>query len=159
NHISEYSYNSTYKVSGVPPNSGYASGAPYMNSYSIINGTVQTWTTAFPVTPTITQNSSAPPANLVSEHLWQNGYPSYNGAAADPQTVVVATNVGWFGGITNCNLILQSNIDYASTNAAYHGRVFLPSGSYWISNTLTLHTNTVFMGAGWGLSWIQADSA
>src|SRR5262249_35279751 len=92
----------------------------------------------------------APPSDLVSRHLWKK-FPSFNGAASDAATVVVSTNAGWFNtnGL-NQTTLLQSNIDYASASATYQGRVFLPAGKYYITNTITLRTNTTLLGVGWG---------
>ena len=35
---------------------------------------------------------------------------------------------------------------------AGHGRVFVPAGTYYITNTLTLYENTVLMGVGAGVT-------
>jgi hypothetical protein len=152
--IKEYSYNSTYKVSGVPPNSNYPGSSELVNGSSLIDGIVKDWTSPFPVGPFVTPNNGAPPSDLVSRHLWKS-FPSYNGATSDPPTVVVSTNAGW-NNTNDVTGLLQSAID---TAAAGNGRVFLPAGYYYISNTLTLHTNTVLIGAGRCLATVKASSS
>ena len=152
NQIAEYSYNNTTDVAGVPPNTGYSSTAINFESDSLINGTLQDRTVAFPVSPKVVTNSAAPPSDLVSRHLWAS-FPSYNGAAGDPATVVVSTNAGW-NDTNDDTVVLQAAIDQAHTN---NGRVFVPGGLYFITNTLTLYANTVLMGAGWQISRIAVN--
>ena len=151
--IKEYSYNNTYNDTSVPPNTGYLLSDINFESYSLVNGTVGNYLNPFPISPNIVTNSTAPPSNLVSEHLWAS-FPSYNGATNDPPTVVVSTSAG----LNNTNddtMLLQAAINQAATN---NGRVFLPAGHYYITNTLTLYSNTVLLGVGEQLSQIQANS-
>ena len=152
-YLAEYAYNDEDYWAETDDN--YRQGL--INSYSLINGIVKNWITPFPISPKLTTNSGPPPADLVSRHLWQS-YPSYNGAANDPLTVVVSTNLGC-NNFNDSTVALQTSIDLASTNPAYGGRVFLPAGIYYITNTLTLHTNTVLLGVGRSMSCIQAAQA
>ena len=67
--------------------------------------------------------------------------------------MVVSTSAG----LNNTNddtLVLQAAINQAATN---NGRVFLPGGHYYITNTLTLYPNTVLLGVGEELSQIQVN--
>ena len=154
--IKEYSYNNSQNVANVPPNTAYdpsnINTYQILETYSLINGTNQDQTVAFPVPPNVVTNTAAPPADLVSRHLWK-GFPSYNGATNDSATVVV--NI--YAGLNNTNddtIVLQAAINQAKTN---NGQVFLPSGGYFITNTLTLYSNTVLMGAGWEISKIDVN--
>ena len=142
--IVEYAYNNPKDVAGVPPNSGYPNREDTIESWSMVNGIVRDRTTTFPISPSVTNNCEAPPADLLSRHVWST-LPSYNGAASDPATVVVSTTAG----LNNTNderPIIQAAIDPARSG---NGRVYLPAGLYYITNTLTLYSNTVLMGAGW----------
>ena len=150
--IKEYSYNNTYNNPSVPPNTGYLLSDINFESYSMVNGIIGNYLNPVPISPNIVTNSAAPPTNLVSEHLWAS-FPSYNGATNDPPTVVVSTSAG----LNNTNddtLVLQAAINQAATN---NGRVFLPGGHYYITNTLTLYPNTVLLGVGEELSQIQVN--
>ncbi|MEI6075896.1 MAG: glycosyl hydrolase family 28-related protein, partial [Verrucomicrobiota bacterium] len=152
--IKEYSYQNTYNNPSVPPNTGYTNGDIYLESYSLINGVITNYLNPFPVLPNIVTNSGPPPPDLVSRHLWAS-FPSYNGATNDPPTVLVSTNAGW-NNTNDDTVTLQTAINQA-TNTPYNGRVFLPGGNYFITNTLTLCPNTVLMGAGWENSVINVN--
>ena len=152
--VIEYAYNSPKDVAGVPPNSGYPNGEDTLESWSMVNGTARDRTTTFPVSPSVTNNCEAPPANLLSRHVWST-LPSYNGAATDPATVVVSSTAG----LNNTNddtAVIQAAIESARSG---NGRVYVPAGLYYLTNTLTLHSNTMLMGAGWKNTWIQAAPA
>jgi len=150
--IAEYSYNDFQSLINVPPNTNYPVNIPILESYSDINGLLQNYAVPFPIAPNVIANSSAPPTNLVSEHLWSI-FPSYNGSTNDPATVVVSTDAGW-NNAGDSTALLQAAIDAAHTN---NGRVFIPGGLYYITNTLTLYTNTVLLGAGREITWIEAS--
>lgn len=58
-------------------------------------------------------------------------------------------------GATDDTAAIQATINLASTSG---GVVFLPTGTYNISSSLTLASNTIFLGAGQGATFIQQNS-
>jgi len=149
--IVEYSHTDQTTPSGDPP---YETDDSFFRVFSVLNGSVSR--TPEPAV-TIEDNADAPPADLLSRHIWTQ-LPLYEGQADGTLVVTDAPYRATPDDETDDRAAIQAAIDDAS--AAGHGRVFLPAGVYRIGNTLTLRSNTVLTGAGkrktrisWHESW------
>jgi hypothetical protein len=168
--IREYAYTDQADPKGKPP---YSARDRIFRTYSLIDGALGR--VPEPVC-SIEKNSSAPPSDLVSRHLW-TALPSYEGQ--DDGTVVVAPPIPIANPAESSDAppagrnaatrkknrkpnptqaadarpAIQAAIDKAS--AAGHGRVFLPKGQYQIGGPLILRANTKLFGVGRDITEIR----
>lgn len=152
--IKEYVYNDQFNKDGnnnVNVYPSYGADEFRFESRSYINGTLGA--SAIPVFSTA---SETPPATLLSRHIWTR-LPSFeDGPYVDIRNhgaVAYYSDPGhsdFAGGNKGADSTaeIQAAINAASNNGSGHGRVFIPRGVFYIGSTLTLHANTVLMGAG-----------
>jgi len=137
--VREYVYTDQSMPSGDPP---YEVGDSVFKVFNMIDGTFSR--TAEPSTD-ILYDSSAPPIDLVSQHIYAN-LPAYEGQ--DDGTIDITQSP--YNAIADDGLDDRSAIQAAIDAAAStdNGRVFIPGGIFQIGDTLTLKANTVLFGVG-----------
>jgi hypothetical protein len=133
--LAEYSY-----TGQAEPSLPYPANAKNFRSFNMVNGVVD----RVPEKTTRVVNNSLAPPDLVHQHLWES-LPSYEGQSDGTQVVTRAPYDAKGDDTSDDLAALQSAIDWASAHG--NGKVFLPVGSYRISNTLRLHANTALFGA------------
>ena len=142
--IDEYSYTDQRTTTGTSS----------LTTRSLIDGVINTMGERVAL---VTNNSDAPPDDLLRRHIPAHAMPTFEGTGS-PATVVV-TDPPYNavpGDSISDTAAIQRAIDAAS--AAGHGRVFIPkfdalgtsSGSFLLDGTLTLRSNTVLFGAAKG---------
>jgi hypothetical protein len=135
----------------------YAGGSNSGGSASLVTGAGEHYTK-------YTADTTAPPADLISRHLFtmpQIDTGTYIDITAAPYNCVPATttadqrrnyNASTDGTAPDCRVGLQAAIDAAASG---NGRVFLPVGSWCVGTPgLVLKSNTVLFGAGQSVSQI-----
>ena len=109
-------------------------------SFTVLNGRVGREQIA-----NVAPDAPAPPADLVSRHVWQKR-PSFE----DPDTAVL-TDVCAVDGSDDADdwQVFQQAVDE-------HRKIFVPKGRFRLSRTLTLRANTILFGTGPTLSRIYS---
>lgn len=146
--VAEYAYtDQTPNAEDDPP---YENLEVVYRMFSVIDGKISQ--EPQPVV-SVDAEEKAPPADIMTRHILRE-LPLYTGQE-DGTIVVTAKEYGATPDDESDDLAaIQKAIEDAAL--AGHGRVFVPRGSFLISNTLELQANTVLMGAGGAYSEITA---
>ncbi len=137
-HVREYVYTDQTQPAGDPP---YEVGDKLFRVFNLLDGVVSQ--IAEPATDILNQ-SSAPPRDLVERHIYVD-LPLYEGTSDGTINITQPP----YNAIANDGLAddvaIQAAIDAAVTG---NGRVFIPAGTFLLTHTVKLASNTILFGAG-----------